>query len=75
MGDKSDIKYFISVKVVSRIYSIFELGRLKAQVGMGAAPIVDSDQHALVRMLIRVFDRRSMGSQGFIVSSGRTVLL
>ena len=37
---------------------------------LACAPIEDSDQPAQMRRLIRVFDGRSMGSQGFSVSSG-----
>ena len=39
------------------------------------APIEDSDQSAHPRSLIRVFDGRSMGSQGSDVSSGGTLRL
>ena len=36
---------------------------------LACAPIEDSDQAAHPRSLIRVFDGRSMGSQGYNVSS------
>ena len=42
---------------------------------LACAPIKDSDQPALLRSLIRVFDGCSMGSQGSNVSSGRKLRL
>ena len=42
---------------------------------LACAPIDDSDQTAHLRSLIRVFNGRSMGSQGFNVSSREKVRL
>ena len=42
---------------------------------LACAPIEDSDQSAHSRSLIRVFNERSIGSQGFSVSSGGKVRL
>ena len=43
---------------------------VQQKVKYGCARIEDSDQPVHPRSLIRVFDERSMGSQGFNVSSG-----
>ena len=60
---------YFSEEAFSSGYNYSEVQQ-KMQFKLAVAPIIDSDQPAHPHSLIRVFDGRSMGSQGIDVSSG-----
>ena len=70
---------FLELRFIVCIHSLHKSEFTSLHIGpvssetykFACAPIEDSDQPAHLRGLIRVFDERSMGSQVYIVSSGR----